>query len=151
MQVDVAKWRQIEHPLGNDATVGDDDDRVRSYRGQPLAEFLVVLDLLRLKDFEAGRLGHLLDRRSDQLHPSPAWPVRLGEYERNLVTGIDERQQCGHSKLRRPAEDQLHGLPLASLLQLADPALDQVALQGADPEDEQNAIQMIDLVLKGPR
>src|SRR5271168_227389 len=49
-----------------------------------------------------------------------------------------------------PQKTNFTALPLASLLQLADAALDQIALQGTDPEDEQDAIQVIDLVLKGP-
>src|SRR5271154_2024867 len=41
-------------------------------------------------------------------------------------------------------------LPLAVFLQLLDPAQDQIPLQPAQAFDEQNALQMIDLMLHAP-
>src|SRR5271156_5270520 len=42
-------------------------------------------------------------------------------------------------------------LPLAGLLQLANLAQDQVTLQGAHALEKQNAVQVIDFMLEGPR
>src|SRR5271170_1119227 len=50
-----------------------------------------------------------------------------------------------------PQRTSFIALPLASLLQLADAPLDEVALQRAHAEDEEDAVKMVDLMLKGPR
>ena len=48
MQIDVAKWRQIDHPLRNDAAITDDDDRIWLNGRELGAEFFVRFDLIRL-------------------------------------------------------------------------------------------------------
>ena len=50
VQVDVAEWREIEHPLRNDAAVADDDDGVGLEGGELGAEFVVGLDAVGLGD-----------------------------------------------------------------------------------------------------
>ena len=52
VQVDVAEWREIEHPLRNDAAVTDDDDGVGLEGGELGAEFVVSLDAVGLSDGE---------------------------------------------------------------------------------------------------
>jgi hypothetical protein len=54
MQIQIAKSRQIEHPLGNNAPVGDDENRIRLDRLQLRAEVGVGLNLLRLRDADPG-------------------------------------------------------------------------------------------------
>src|SRR5271170_4870496 len=57
---------------------------------------------------------------------------------------------CGVPQKTSFIVGSLGALPLASLLQFANAALNEVALQGADSEDEQDAVEVIDLVLKSP-
>jgi hypothetical protein len=53
VQINVSVGRDVEHPLGNDATVGDDEDGVRGDALELGAEFEIIFDLLGLGDGDA--------------------------------------------------------------------------------------------------
>ena len=88
--------------------------------------------------------------------PRPTGRSGCVTHERDLMSRRDERQQRGHGELqacrKRPASSLILGaLPLAGFLQLADLAQDEIALQRADAEDEEDAVEVIDLMLEGTR
>ncbi len=60
VQVDVAEGRKVEHPLGDDASVADDDDGVGLEGGELGAEFVVGLDAVGLSNREIQPQGGLL-------------------------------------------------------------------------------------------
>ena len=77
---------EIEHPLGNDASVADHNDGVRLESSKLGAEIFVVLDLIWLRDRQAKFCRALFDWRpgerkasafgtirpsNDQAHPKP--------------------------------------------------------------------------------
>ncbi len=62
MQVDVTERREIEHPLGNDAAVADDDDGVGLEFGELGAEFVVGLDAFGLGDRKMQLQRRFFDR-----------------------------------------------------------------------------------------
>jgi hypothetical protein len=105
VQVDVAKAWQIEHPLRNDASVGDDEDGVRRDGFKLGAEASVGLDLFGLKDGDAVRQRCLLNRWSLKLLIAAYRAVRLGEYEGDLMAGGDDSFERGDGELRGSAED----------------------------------------------
>ena len=108
-------------------------------------------------------------RRRNQLLFAALRAVGLRDHKRNRVSRRDDAVERGDGELGRTEEnDALVGrglrprrlarpalitdsFPLAGLLQLLDFPLDQIALQSAQMIDEQNAVQVIDLVQKGPR
>jgi hypothetical protein len=55
MQVNIAKTRQINHPLRNDAPIPNDDNCVGIDGGKLRSEFAVVLNALRLRDRQIER------------------------------------------------------------------------------------------------
>src|SRR5258707_1636623 len=104
MQVDVTERRQVEHPLRNDAAVADDHNNVRLETGLVRAEFVVVLDLIGLRDRQSQLQRGLFDRRGNYFQNTALVPVRLGENELNRKSGRDERFKSEHGKARRTAE-----------------------------------------------
>ena len=73
------------------------------------AEFVVVLDFLRLCDGWSEFQGPLFDRRCAQLHAAPTRPVRLGHDQAYLEAGFHQFLQRGHCEARRSAENEMEG------------------------------------------
>src|SRR6185312_609681 len=108
MQIDVAVTRQIEHPWRNDAAIGNDQDGIRPDALKVSAEFRVVLDLLRLRNWQASRQCCPLDGRRLQLKSAAYCAVRLRDDQRDLMASREDCFECRDCKLRRSAEDELH-------------------------------------------
>jgi hypothetical protein len=79
--------REVEHPLGDDAAVGYDEDGFGADVFELLAEFEVVLDLLGLEDGDVVFEGCLFDGRDLEFHASASGAVGLGEDEGYFVAG----------------------------------------------------------------
>ncbi len=108
MQINVAEPWQINHPRRDDAAVADYDDRFWCNALQLRAEFLVVLDLLRLDDGKPKRERGLFHRRLRQLHAASARAIRLGRDQPHAEAGTHQLFQRGHREAWRSAEDQVH-------------------------------------------
>ncbi len=83
-----------------------------------------------------------------------ARPIGLRDDADDLVLRREERVEGRHGERRRPEEDDLQPgatSPFAGARQLPDLAHDQVALDPAQPIDEQRAVEVIHLVLKRAR
>ena len=106
MQIDVAKRRQIDHPLRNDASIADYDDCVGLEGGELGAEFVVVLDALGLRDRQIKREGGLFYRRMSKHKTTSPRSVRLRDHQANREARVDQLLQRGHGKARRAAEDE---------------------------------------------
>ena len=154
MQVDVAQRRQIDHPLRNDASVADDDDRLRRDAFQLRAKFLVVLDLLRLGD---RKIELRARRASPATPPVPCrgrWDDRAGSPPASRGSRRDTSfssvgtANCGVPQKTRSI---MAALPFALLHQLADLALHQVALQRADVADVELAVEVVGFVQQRAR
>jgi hypothetical protein len=105
MEVDVAVLREIEHPLGDDASVGDDEDGFGADVFELLAKLRVVLDLLRLHDGEVVLERYALYGRGLQLHAATCCAVRLGDDEGDLVAGGEDGLEGWYGELGCSAED----------------------------------------------
>jgi hypothetical protein len=119
MQIDVAVARKIEHPLRNNAPVGDYENGVGCDGFESLTKLRVVLDLLRLHDRDRVLERSLLYGRCLQLLGAPDGAVGLRKDERDLVTGSDHSLKRGDGELRGSAEDKFH-----SCLESPDPGSD---------------------------
>jgi len=100
--------RQVEHPLRNDAAVGDDEDGVGRDSFKLGAQLGVVLKLVGLEDSDSVEMGRLFDRRSLELLVAANGAVRLRDDERNLMTGSDDGIERRDSELWGSAEDESH-------------------------------------------
>src|SRR5690348_1601054 len=109
MHIDVAEWRQVEHPLRNDSAIRHDDDRVRTDLLQLRLEFRVVLDLLRLCHRDSVLERDLLNRSRSKLQTAALGTVRLRNHQLHVVALANESLQAGDGKHRSSAEDQSHG------------------------------------------
>ncbi len=110
MQVDVAMCGQVEHPARNDAPIADDHDALRRNRLKLRAELNVVLDLLRLHDWQPKFAGLLLHRRKRQFHSAPLRTIRLRHHQRHLMTGAHQRLQRRNGKHGSTAINKFHRL-----------------------------------------
>ena len=108
MQINVAQWRQIEHPFRNDASVSNHDDGARLQRSHLGAEFRVVFDGGGLRQWQAKFKRAFFYRGNSKLSAASAGPVRLAYYQLNLMAGGDERVQGRNRELRGAAEDEIH-------------------------------------------
>ena len=78
MEIDVAERREVEHPLGNDAAVADDDDGVGLEGGELGAEFVVGLDAVGLGDGEVQFQSGFFDGGLDEFQAASLGAVGLG-------------------------------------------------------------------------
>src|SRR5262249_24583691 len=108
MNVDVATRGKIEHPRRNQAPIAHDDDGLWLQLVQTLLELLVGFDFFRLNYRKSEFEGGLLDRRRGQGPSATLRAVRLGYYQLQVESSSGQTPQRRHSKLRRPAENQLH-------------------------------------------
>src|ERR1035437_1395613 len=105
VQVYAAQPRQRQHPGRNQASVGDDDDGVRSEGFKLRAKLGVVANLFRLRDRQASGQGGLLDGRSSKLLAATHGPVGLRNNQRNLVARRKQCLQRGHGEAGGPAKN----------------------------------------------
>ena len=107
MEVDVAEWRKIEHPLRDYAAVADDDDRVGLEGGELGAEFVVGLDAFGLGDREIQLERGLFDWRLDEFEAASFGTVGLSDDEVDAESGVDQLFECGDGEARRAAENEI--------------------------------------------
>ena len=110
VQVDVAERREIEHPLGNDAAVADDDDGVGLEGGELGAEFVVGLDAVGLGDGKVQFQGGLFDGRWDEFEAAAFGAVGLSDDEMDAESGGDKFLERGDGEARGSAENEIEGL-----------------------------------------
>ena len=150
MKVEVTPRRKIQHPLRNDAAVGDDNNGIRFDRLQPGAELWIVLYFFRLSHRQARLHRQDLHRRRRRSLIAAAYAIRLGDHQLDAVPGPQQLFKRRNGELRSPTEDQPHGsLPVPGSLQLANLAQHKIALERTDAEDEENSVQVVNLMLKG--
>src|SRR6185369_5937255 len=165
VDIDVAEGRKVDHPLGDDATIGDDDDGVRLNRFQLRTKVGIDLDLLRLHYRDSVLERDLLYGGRDHFETAALGTIRLGNDELHVEACLQQSFETGNCKRRRSAEDQFHRVngtgvslsdeswlfPLAGFHQLADLALDEIALEAADVADVKLAVEVIGFVQEGAR
>ena len=151
VHVDHAEPGQVEQRRRQDPAVGRDDGEIRCERAQ----------LRRgTPRPSAARAGGRADRArtaaaltgaaASTLLSAAAGPVRLRDDADDRDGGdraarrVTARRMPACRRRRRAAAS-----PLAGALQLPDLADDQVALDAAQPIEEQHAVEVIDLVLEG--
>ncbi len=110
MQVDVAERRKIEHPLRDDAAVTNHDDGVGLEGGELSTEIVVVLDVLRLGDWQSQLQGAVFNRGGKQFEAAPLGTIRSGDQEINVESSLDQSVKHRYSKTRRAAKDEIEGL-----------------------------------------
>src|ERR1017187_6077238 len=106
MEIDVAEWREIEHPLGNNAAIANDDDGGGLQRGELGAEFVVGLDAVRLRDRQVQSQRRLFDRRGNEFEAASLGTIWLSYDEMNAEPSFDELLECGDGEARRAAENE---------------------------------------------
>ena len=80
MKVDVAMFWESQHPRRNNASISDDDDCLRMNLFQQCAKLRVVLDFLRLLDWQIVALCGVLDWRSSEFESATLRAVWLRNY-----------------------------------------------------------------------
>src|SRR5579885_2486130 len=110
MQIDIAKSRQIDHPLRNDPAISNNDNCVGAELLDLFAKSLITPDLLRLchRNPELNRL--LLHRRWGKFHTTAARPIWLGHNQQQGMAGFMQLLESGNSKGRGSAENELEPL-----------------------------------------
>src|ERR1035441_4752090 len=112
MQIQISEAGKINHPLRNDASIADDDDRVndrvRTNRRQLGAEFGVVLDGVRLHHGNTQADCRIFHGRNGHFHSAPARPIGLRYQQRHGMTSLDQSLQGRDSESRSSTENQNH-------------------------------------------
>jgi hypothetical protein len=108
VHVDIAERRQFDHPLWNDAAIGNYDDGVGPNLLELRSKLCVVLDLFRLRHGNAVRECDLLYGSWCEFQASSLGAVRLRNYELHVVALANERFETSHGEHRSSAEDELH-------------------------------------------
>src|SRR5437763_17208862 len=107
MRIDVAEWRQVNHPLRNYAAICDDDNRIGLQRIELRVKYCVVLDPVWLRERNAEAVSQELHWRRNHVHAAPAWPVRLRDHQLHVKVR-SELLKRGDSEFGCAAEDQIH-------------------------------------------
>ena len=108
MHVHRAEPRQVQHPLRQDSSEGDDDEDVGSRLSQA-RDGGVVSERLGLEDVDSQRLRPRGDGRVDPVALSPDGFSRLGNHERNAMARGQQRLQGWESEDGRSEKNHLHG------------------------------------------
>src|SRR5689334_1923630 len=107
MNVEVAVAREVDHPLGNDPSVSHNDDSVGIDCCELCLQLRIVLDALGLCDCEIPRQGALLYGRSTEFHSASTRLVWLREYQRQLMSGVDESLEGWNRESWSAGEDEV--------------------------------------------
>src|SRR2546425_7754497 len=110
VQVDVPQWRQLHHPLRDDASVPDYDDCVWLESGKLCLKFVIVFDSLRLNNGQSEFARALLYWREGHLHASSARSVRLGHCQVHSESHVHQPLQRRHGELWSAAENKMDGV-----------------------------------------
>ena len=153
VDVEEAEPRRGENRVGQDLPVGGDDAEVGVERRRARSRNAASLSRCGLKDRHAGGERQRLHRRVDGLLAPAARPIRLRDHADDAVPRAQQRLEGRHGEAGRAEEHDTQASgraasPFAGARQLPDPADDQVALDAAQPVDEQRAVEVIHLVLK---
>ena len=108
MDVDITEAGELEHPGGDDASVGDDDNGFGGEAFEGGAEVRVVFEAIGLEDGEAEGEGSLLDRGEAELELATGGAVGLGEDEGDFMVGVDQGLEAGNGEFGGAAEDEFH-------------------------------------------
>jgi len=98
MDIECAMRRNVKCARRQDEAVRRNNHDIRSH-GSEAIERALVLQGLRLKDVQAARGGQLLDSACRRSQASARGPVRLGQYQGDIVAGIEQRRQRARRKL----------------------------------------------------
>ena len=109
VEVDAAEPWEGQHPGGDDAAIGYDDDGVGGDGLKLGVQCGVVADFFWLRDGEAGCECGLLDRRSGELLAAANGAVGLRDNQRNLMTCREQSFEGGNGEAGGAAEDELQG------------------------------------------
>ena len=107
VDVDAAVRRNVEHRLGQQLAVGDNDNDL----GRQLAQaclLVLVFEGSRLIDRNVMLKRQLLDRGRGQNLLAALRLVRLRVDRRDLMTGIEQRLKARHREIRRAHENNAH-------------------------------------------
>src|ERR1700676_3156652 len=106
VQVEPAEFWDVQKPRGNDLTVGDDDDGVRSERAEVRFDFRCA-DFFRLMNGEIGRERDFFNRRKNYLLGAAFGAVGLGVDGEDFELGMAQKMGEGwRGELRGAAEDE---------------------------------------------
>ena len=147
MHVDHPESWKGKHALREDLSVSRNHPEL----GCPACERLLDLRSPNprwLKHRESVLDSRHLDRRVGDLLPPAARAIGLRDDAYDVVRRVNEPFERGNCKLRRPEEHDAHRLPFARARELLDLTDDQVFLQASKPVDEEQAVQVIHLVLE---
>src|SRR5579884_2453922 len=108
MQIQVTERRKVNHPLRNDASVTNHDDRSRIERRELCAKIFVVLDFLRLHHGNSELHRLFFDRGSRQFKTAPAGPVGLRDDQLYVKSALEQAFERGHGESWRSAEYKVH-------------------------------------------
>jgi hypothetical protein len=98
MNIDCAVRRNLECARRQDQSVRRNHQDARQ-RGSKAIERALVLQTLRLKNVQAARGSQLLDRACRWTQAPARRAIRLRQYQRDVMPGIEQRRQRARRKL----------------------------------------------------
>jgi hypothetical protein len=88
VEVEEAKWRNLQHLLGQDLAVGGGDGHLWPCGPESLQELLVPLEALGLEEGEAVLQGVLGHGARGGLQAPTFGPIGLGHHQDHLVVAV---------------------------------------------------------------
>ena len=107
MYVDTAQTRELQNLEGQNLSIGNYNNDVRSQRRQ-IGNRIPCSKRFWLKYGNSIFLSQFLHRRSLQTVSSPFGFIWLGIYGANLITVIQQNLQGRHGKIRSPHKQYTH-------------------------------------------
>ena len=104
MDIECAMRCNLKCARRQDQSVRRDDEGFRS-RGSEAIEHALVFQGLRLKDHQTAGDSQLLDGTRRGMQAAARGPVRLCQYQRDIVAGIKQRRQRARRKLWSAGEN----------------------------------------------
>ena len=110
MEVEVAEWREIEHPLRDDAAVTDDDDGVGLDVAAIGRGILRCFDAVGLCDGKVQLQGGRFYWRCHEFEAAAFGTVGLGHDEVQAESGGDQLLERGNGESGVPQKTRFKGI-----------------------------------------
>src|SRR3954452_3321031 len=107
MKIDIPERWELKHPLRNDAAIANHDDGVRLYGIELLAELVIRLDSVRLRDRNSEGNRALLYGLGYKLEAASLGAVGLSDDQTNSESRCGELLECGNGKSRCAAKNEI--------------------------------------------
>ena len=104
MDIERSVRRDLEYARRQDQAVCCNDQDIRPRRHESI-KYAFIFQTVRLKNIQSAGIGELLDRALRSAQAAASRPVRLRQYQRDVMASIKQRRQRARCELWSAGEN----------------------------------------------